>query len=727
MTRASRLAAAVLLALVLATGAARAQATYTVTKAEDTDDGVCDADCSLREALAAANARFDADIIVFDPTLAGQTIPLTLGELFIRYDLHVNAGSLGVAVSGNDASRVFRIGIYDPMVDLIGLTITGGRTMYCGELCGSGGAGILIERGVVTIERCIVEGNYAEGVTWGHGGGIMVSQGTVALESSIVRGNTAEGWGGGIATWGVGAIRNSTISGNTAGEGGGLWARTDDVLVVENTTISENSSGGVLVAYNGGYGAVTLFNSTVTRNDSDGGSSALHADGNLGVRNSIVAGNTVNGDPNHGHADCAFGIHLLGHNVVGSVTGCSAGETDRTVAPADVFTLVLDSTLALNGGPTPTHALRDLADNPALDIGGDCGPTDQRGAPAPADGPDPDVVVACDAGAFELATGPVTVTAYGTTVLPPEGGTATVHITVTNLTAEPQAWDLWGTVAYTGSTTDSLAFGPEPVALGPGEAVTLDRSHTVAALAPPGYYRYATLVGTYPDDSLALSAFRFTKEEQPYPPLVSAVPDDPPVVIPPEGGAFDFVVTVRSQQTFGLRQWDVWGTITTPDGTVVEPTFGPDVVELGPGDAVARTQSQVIPGSGPAGSYVYRVYAGAYPEPDGEGASFGFEKLVDTASEPGAGGPTAFALHEVRPNPFASWATLAYDVPERTHVRLVVYDVLGREVAVLVDREREAGRHEAAFDGHELAPGTYFVRLEAGDTVRLRPVTRAGR
>ena len=55
-----------LVALLTFAAAAANAATYTVTKTEDTNDGVCDADCSLREALAAANADVASDIIVFD-------------------------------------------------------------------------------------------------------------------------------------------------------------------------------------------------------------------------------------------------------------------------------------------------------------------------------------------------------------------------------------------------------------------------------------------------------------------------------------------------------------------------------------------------------------------------------------------------------------------------------------------------------------------------------------
>jgi len=81
------------------------------------------------------------------------------------------------------------------------------------------------------------------------------------------------------------------------------------------------------------------------------------------------------------------------------------------------------------------------------------------------------------------------------------------------------------------------------------------------------------------------------------------------------------------------------------------------------------------------------------------------------ANEPGADLPDTFALHAAAPNPFAGRTTLGYDVPEACRVRLAVYDLLGREVAVLMDGEAPAGRHEAVLDGTGLAVGVYLVSL----------------
>ncbi len=77
--------------------------------------------------------------------------------------------------------------------------------------------------------------------------------------------------------------------------------------------------------------------------------------------------------------------------------------------------------------------------------------------------------------------------------------------------------------------------------------------------------------------------------------------------------------------------------------------------------------------------------------------------------------PTVFALEQNFPNPFNPTTVVRYQVPVASQVRLVVYDVLGREVRALVDERRAAGYHAVVFDALGLASGTYICRMTAGD------------
>jgi hypothetical protein len=84
-----------------------------------------------------------------------------------------------------------------------------------------------------------------------------------------------------------------------------------------------------------------------------------------------------------------------------------------------------------------------------------------------------------------------------------------------------------------------------------------------------------------------------------------------------------------------------------------------------------------------------------------------------SAAEPFILHPSSFSL-SVFPNPFNPSTAISYDLPMPAHVSLRVFDVLGREVAVLVNNLVEAGNHQVTFDGDGLATGVYLCRLQAG-------------
>ena len=75
------------------------------------------------------------------------------------------------------------------------------------------------------------------------------------------------------------------------------------------------------------------------------------------------------------------------------------------------------------------------------------------------------------------------------------------------------------------------------------------------------------------------------------------------------------------------------------------------------------------------------------------------------------------------PNPFNPETTIRYALPQAGKVRLVVYDLLGQEVAVLVDGSRPAGHHTVRFDGGGLPSGSYVYRLQIGEEVMARTMT----
>ena len=79
-----------------------------------------------------------------------------------------------------------------------------------------------------------------------------------------------------------------------------------------------------------------------------------------------------------------------------------------------------------------------------------------------------------------------------------------------------------------------------------------------------------------------------------------------------------------------------------------------------------------------------------------------------------AGLPEKFDLKPNYPNPFNPSTRISFDLPESAEVRLTVFDVLGRQVATLVNQPMKAGSHTVNFDAQRLASGVYIYRLEAG-------------
>ncbi|MGI9174634.1 MAG: T9SS type A sorting domain-containing protein, partial [Rhodothermales bacterium] len=94
--------------------------------------------------------------------------------------------------------------------------------------------------------------------------------------------------------------------------------------------------------------------------------------------------------------------------------------------------------------------------------------------------------------------------------------------------------------------------------------------------------------------------------------------------------------------------------------------------------------------------------------------------FLSTASPDGFETPRELALHPNFPNPFSGSTTISYTLPEAMPVRLEVYDLLGRRVAVLAEGDQAAATYTVPFDGSALASGVYLLRLRAGGMQRTK-------
>lgn len=369
------LALALAAALGIATLPGLAQATtYLVTTSGDSGDGTCDATCTLRDAVLAANANAGADTITFASSLSGDTILLDIagkGNIKITDNLTIQGpGANLLTVSGgnvasSDSGGLVHVTTNSLTVSIYGITLTNGHTT------GVGGA-LAAALGTVNLSGVAIQDSYAQ--TFG-GGFDLPNGGAVNITHSTISGNSAGGSGGGFVTnYATVSLVDSTVTGNYAGAGGGgFYVRA--ALTVNNSTISGNSANGFgrgfwLSKFDG-----TLTNSIVA-NNTNGGGNEFDATGQ-GVPNNVTANNTlIEGS----------------YSVSGTFSGANNifGQ-DPMLGP-----------LTNNGGPTRTLAL--LPGSPAIDAGdnGTCETTDQRGVMRP-DGK-PGGVGTCDMGAFEVDT-----------------------------------------------------------------------------------------------------------------------------------------------------------------------------------------------------------------------------------------------------------------------------------------------------------------------------------
>jgi hypothetical protein len=371
--------AALLCAVFLSLAGTAAANTFTVTTTDD-NIGTCDpGDCSIREALAAAQANPGEDTVNIP---AGHYV-LTNGELETDDSGNttniVGHSARDTIIDANGQSRVYFVN--DGTVNMSHLTITGGVAPGDDPQAAGEGGGIFFDGQQMNLDHVAVVGNQAlsQPDFGGQGGGIFADE-AVTITNSVVSGNVADGTGG-------------TFSG---GQGGGIFA--NEPVDMTNVTLSDNeakpATGAIFPDGQGGGEFVnedsTWTHVTVAGNRSSG---ALdNAAGGVFINsattfiNTIVAGNTVDGT----EQNCVQNDSVIeqGHNLQGT-TDC--GFT----APGDITGDALLGALADNGGETDTRAL--LTGSPAIDHADSatCAATDQRDLPRPALG-------GCDIGAFEL-------------------------------------------------------------------------------------------------------------------------------------------------------------------------------------------------------------------------------------------------------------------------------------------------------------------------------------
>ncbi len=278
-----------------------------VTSTDDASDGACTfSHCSLREAITAANAAPNPDVIVLGTTAAPRTMTArtaaaVTGTLTLTSPLPAITTPITIIGPGADQltidaaattgtqRRVFTV-TGAKSTSISGMTLRGGRINTAGAMLLQNGAEVVLKDAVVmdnealtdagggirvsggsalTLENVTVEENRASSASLGNGGGVTVDgQSTLTIRGGVVRSNSANAIGGGIfGTFSGIVLENVRVEDNTAttGAGGvGVWVGgsltiTGGVVRSNRATGPSSVAGGVLAASTGQTGAgVTL-------------------------------------------------------------------------------------------------------------------------------------------------------------------------------------------------------------------------------------------------------------------------------------------------------------------------------------------------------------------------------------------------------------------------------------------------------------------------------------
>lgn len=420
--------------------------TYTVTKAVDSNDGACDTDCSLREAIAAANAHAGADTIRLRHAFYRLTVEVTGprdSDLSVSDAVVIRGLPERSTIDANGTNRHFEVTGAGP-VELVDLVLRNGA--------GQDRGGSILNSGLLTLRRSWVIGNRvlpgADGTVQGggiwNGGELRILLGKI--EQNIARDDTtltggrggalynntaarlyvydtlirdnetglddAAGFGAGLYNLGQARIDRSFFGGNDpgGGEGSAIANRHGGSLSLFNSTLSDNGHDGARGAIANGslqetdpdgsspWPTAFVAGTTIANNNGGG---YLNT-GNTRMRNAVVAGN-YSQDGNDRYYNTGSNCDNRGGDFTQGYTAMGSGNCNglQHIDDSRVFVEWLEH-LRYLGGPTPVHRPR----TPLIDHGDPtyCSAVDQRGVLRPQDG-DGDGATLCDIGAMEVRPG----------------------------------------------------------------------------------------------------------------------------------------------------------------------------------------------------------------------------------------------------------------------------------------------------------------------------------
>lgn len=530
------------------------------------------------------------------------------------------------------------------------------------------------------------------------GGGIWVFQGAPSFLRCTVEDNRAEGDGGGLFFWGgMPEVIGTTVRGNEAGgRGGGMYVRSFSEPLIANSLLRENHAadlGGGL--YLSDYSGPVMLNDVLYANAADNGSHALFAAARSVpiLRNSVV----------WGHDPGGFGFSEAGELV-------ARYSLLEEVAPEYDHPSLLDASDPEWDPGDPQWPFAPLTDGSPLVDGGD--PASQYGDvsfPPSLGGMTADVGLYGGPYAGIWGAAPLRLTFFRNTTNP--RAVKMVVNALEELAGEPTL-----TIEdYTGSETAALA----QVASGVWSCnylVNESRFITVTVSAPADDGQGGTRTVSF-RRSLSIAVY------SPETGAVLSGPGGAGLVLPPGAVSGEMLIFARSD----------WAA-TLPDGVpaarmgarwrVDAPVAGWRI----PGEVILPCDAAALSAGGRHGVAVWRHDEGgwtrleSYLDPAGErvhAMTDGPGVFVVLAADEGGGArllPSATTLGANYPNPFNPTTVIPFTLARAGRVDLRLYNLLGREVAVLAGGLHTAGPQSVLWNGRddrgrELASGVYFYRL----------------
>lgn len=613
---------------------------------------------SLMQAVQDANALAGQDTILFDANVRGTinnygTIILTDGLVMI------GPGPDLLAISANQNGRVVYIDYcYGKNFHFEGLTFKDGRTTTFA------GAGLCGVSDTTKLINCIIKDNESTYANSG-GGGVALWPNYLYIENCLIVDNKSKGCGAGLGT-GSGStvivrntsICNNIITGNAFNGGGGIY--TAGYLYMENCTISGNTHpirGGAINVYS----FLNLNNCTITNNFAEncGGiyeGSVATDDTAIVISNCIVAGNTSNSSSK----DLYGRIYSRGYNLIQNQTGSTIlGDVAGNIYGQDPLLGPLQS----YSSTVMFHTL--ISGSPAIDGGNDlsCTSGDQRGICRPQDG-DENGTATADIGAIEMM---IDNDNDGISDIEEKG---------------PNGND----PAYDGNDDGLADYSQSNVT----SYWNFNKESYITISVPVGYKLINVRAidnpspGNAPNLEFPVGFFSF--------------------IIDLQGNTGQVVVTMYLPQGVMITDYYKYGqtpVLTLPqwyqfiyDSQTGAEIIQPNIISLHfidgqRGDNDITANGFIVEPGGPAG-FVSDV------------------KDEETI-------PLAFRLEQNYPNPFNPSTKISWQSPVSSQQTLKVYDILGNEIATLVNEYKSAGSFEVEFNASSLSSGVYFYQLRVAD------------